>query len=337
VIVGDRHTFGKGTVQQLIPMERFLSMLSGGNGEAGALKLTIQKFYRVAGGSTQLEGVASDVVLPSMWDRDDLIGEKSLKNWLPYDKVPAADYQKTYNQPLFLEELRRLSAARVDANPEFQYIRDDVAKNLKETSEGNIVSLNEETRRGEIVKNKALKEKRTAERATRKPPELTVYGITLDNVEKPLELAKNDGKKYVDQWMEMDQETKDRLKAEKEAEKEAEKREAEEAEKKEASNADKIEPDKAEPVKPEIKKEPVKKETGKKEPVKKEPGKKAVASGKVASTPADEDDDDLDSEEGANAPVIDAVRAETLNITADLVEELRKAQSTPSTAQATES
>jgi len=294
VIVGDHHSFGKGTVQQLIPVDRFVQFLSGASGEAGALKLTIQKFYRVAGGSTQFRGVASDIVLPSFWDRDD-IGESALKNPLPYDEVPPADYRKSPNQPLFLDELRSRSAARVTGSPEFKYINDDIAK-LKETLDGNKFSLNEQTRREEIAKGKALKEKRLAERTKHKPKELTVYSLTLDNVDQPLELAKNDGKKRVDQWMEMDQTTKDKLKAD--AAKEA----------KEAKDAvDKTE---------------------------KKSDKKDAKKGEAAPVDADEaNDDDPESGDNGNAPVIDPIRAETLNITSDLIE-LRRIQNTPNTAKA---
>jgi len=270
VIVGDHHSFGKGTVQQLIPVDRFVQFLSGSGGEAGALKLTIQKFYRVAGGSTQLSGVASDVALPSLWDRED-IGESALKNPLPYDEVPPADYRKSPNQPLFLDELRSRSAARVAASPEFKYINENIAR-LKETIDGNKFSLNEQTRRDEIAKQKALREKRTAERSKRKTPELTVYAVTLDNVNKPLELAKNDGKKsgYVDQWV----------------------------------------------------------------PATPEKGSKGGKKGAKNAEPAvDAEDDDPEADESANAPVIDPIRAETLNIADDLID-LRKLQNVPNTAKA---
>ena len=68
VIVGDSSTFGKGTVQTMLEIGRIMPFLGSGNNEAGALKLTIQKFYRIAGGSTQHKGVESDVRLPSLFD-----------------------------------------------------------------------------------------------------------------------------------------------------------------------------------------------------------------------------------------------------------------------------
>ena len=77
VVVGDKNTFGKGTVQTILPIGRFASLLGSHSDEDGALKLTIQKFYRVAGGSTQLHGVASDIVLPSLSDLPEF-GESAL-------------------------------------------------------------------------------------------------------------------------------------------------------------------------------------------------------------------------------------------------------------------
>src|SRR5262245_43596041 len=71
VIVVYKNTFGKGTVQTILPIGRFASLLGSRSDEDGALKLTIQKFYRVAGGSTHLHGVASDVGLPSLSDLPD--------------------------------------------------------------------------------------------------------------------------------------------------------------------------------------------------------------------------------------------------------------------------
>lgn len=190
VIVGDRHTFGKGTVQTLLDISRFIPFLGGSNGEAGALKLTIQKFYRVAGGSTQLHGVASDIVLPSLFDHDDL-GEKSLKKPLPYDEVPPANYTRV-DQPLFLDDLRELSKARVERDIEFKYVKEDLARR-EEKIKKNTFSLNEKERRAEIARDKARREARIAERAKRKTPEPLAYAVTLDNVDKPeLELVKND-------------------------------------------------------------------------------------------------------------------------------------------------
>src|SRR6266702_2203578 len=123
VIVGDKNTFGKGTVQTILPIGRFTSLLGSRSDDDGELKLTIQKFYRVAGGSTQLHGVASDIVLPTLTDLPEF-GEGALKNCLPYDEVPKARFTK-WAGSLFIEELKRRSVERVQHNPEFHFVMED--------------------------------------------------------------------------------------------------------------------------------------------------------------------------------------------------------------------
>lgn len=184
VIVGDKNTFGKGTVQTILEIGRFTSLLGSNSQEDGALKLTIQKFYRVAGGSTQLNGVASDIVLPSLSDLPEF-GEGALKNALPYDQVPKAKYTKWPETPhVFLEELKRRSAERVKQNPEFHYVMEDMERLRKKLDE-NRISLNEEVRKAELEEDKLRKEKRAAERIARQGEETRVYRVTLDTADSP--------------------------------------------------------------------------------------------------------------------------------------------------------
>ena len=190
VIVGDQNTFGKGTVQTMVEIGR--AMPVAGDREAGALKLTIQKFYRIAGGSTQLRGVESDVKLPSLFDQVE-IGESSLKGPLPYDTVDRVSFDK-WDKPLFKPELVKRSALRVGADPEFAYINEDLRR-IKQRVADNKISLNEQVRKTELEEDKARKDKRTAERAKITTPEQKDYLITLENVNKPeLQLAKADPK-----------------------------------------------------------------------------------------------------------------------------------------------
>jgi carboxyl-terminal processing protease len=192
VIVGDQNTFGKGTVQTMLEIGRIRPFLGGGS-DAGALKLTIQKFYRVAGGSTQLHGVASDVKLPSMFDQAE-IGESSLKGPLPYDTVDPVPYDRL-DKSLFKPDLVRRSAARVEADPEFKYINEDLERIKKRTAE-NRISLNEKVRRAEIDEDKKRRSVRLADRASHKVPDPKVYIVNLDNVNKPeLQLASVEEKK----------------------------------------------------------------------------------------------------------------------------------------------
>ena len=191
LIVGDSTSFGKGTVQTMVELGNVMALSLNGreNGnEAGALKLTIQKFYRVSGGSTQLQGVVSDIKLPSLWDSTD-IGESALKGPMPYDTIDPVAYDKV-ERPLFKSELKVRSTGRVAADEEFQWIQDDIDRAKKRIAE-NKVSLNEKVRRKEVEEEKARKDSRTTERAKLKKQAETVYAVTLDNAAKPeLELKK---------------------------------------------------------------------------------------------------------------------------------------------------
>jgi len=194
VIVGDKNTFGKGTVQTILPIGRFASLLGSHSDEDGALKLTIQKFYRVAGGSTQLHGVASDVVLPSLSDLPEF-GEGALKNALPYDEVAKARYTKwSDSHSLFIDQLRRRSEERIKNDPEFHYVMEDIGR-LRHKLDENRISLNEDQRKKELQEDKLRKETRSKERLARNQEEPRIYRVTLDTVDKPnLQLIMYPGK-----------------------------------------------------------------------------------------------------------------------------------------------
>jgi len=194
VIVGDKNTFGKGTVQTILPIGRFASLLGSHSDEDGALKLTIQKFYRIAGGSTQLHGVTSDIVLPSLSDLPEF-GEGALKNALGYDEVAKAKYTKwSDNHSLFIDQLRRRSEERVKGDPEFHYVMEDMNR-LRHKIDENRISLNEDTRKKELAEDKLRKETRSKERLARNQKEPSIYRVTLDTVDKPdLQLIMYPGK-----------------------------------------------------------------------------------------------------------------------------------------------
>src|SRR6478609_3432634 len=183
VIVGDQCTFGKGTVQTILDIGGYTSLLGSRSHKDGALKLTIQKFYRVAGGSTQLHGVASDIVLPSLTDLPE------------YDEVPKAKYTK-WSEPasLYLDELKRRSSARTQNDPEFHYVMEDMER-LRHRLDDNRISLNEDVRKKELSDDKMRKDLRSKERLARNVEEPRVYRVTLDTVDKPnLQLIMYPGK-----------------------------------------------------------------------------------------------------------------------------------------------
>jgi carboxyl-terminal processing protease len=169
-------------------------LLGSRSPDDGALKLTIQKFYRVAGGSTQLHGVASDIVLPSLTDLPEF-GEGALKNCLPYDEVSPARFTKwTDTHSLFIDQLKRRSAERVQNDSEFRYVMEDMQR-LQQKIKDNRISLNEDSRRKELQDDKLRKETRAKERLARHDEEPRVYRVTLDTVDKPnLQLIMYPGK-----------------------------------------------------------------------------------------------------------------------------------------------
>ena len=156
IVVGDETTHGKGTVQNVMPVprERLFAFL-GNNVKQGALKLTIEQFYRVNGDSTQNLGVRSDVVLPSVLDHMEL-GEQYLDNALEFDRIGPADYRAVgMTGPALVADLRGKSQARVSGDPEWDRTAERIAR-FERDREKKTVSLNEQTRRRERAEREAL-------------------------------------------------------------------------------------------------------------------------------------------------------------------------------------
>jgi carboxyl-terminal processing protease len=213
VLVGDERSFGKGTVQTVLDIGKVMPFFSLGAADAGRLKMTIQKFYRVLGGSTQLKGVESDVVLPSRTDNVE-IGEGSLKNRLEYDEVAPVKITP-YPSPLFLDELRANSKARIATDPEFRYVSEDM-KRLRERIDANAISINEKDRRKELAEDKTRKELRKTERAGRGPlVNAQVWQLTLDDIRsrreklEPVAYEREREKRYNDDPEEVEAEKRD--------------------------------------------------------------------------------------------------------------------------------
>jgi len=190
LIVGDQSTFGKGTVQTILPVERYMPFFSEKK-NAGELKVTIQKFYRIAGGSTQLKGVEPDVKLPSIRDVLD-IGEAAAENPLPYDTIPPRKYPLFRKDSFPVDEINARVQSRIAANPEFQYIVDE-SKRLKEKIDRNTVTLNLAEREKERMESEARRDKQKEDREKRakeiaerlKENGFKIYHLTLDNVDQP--------------------------------------------------------------------------------------------------------------------------------------------------------
>jgi carboxyl-terminal processing protease len=180
VIVGDQSTHGKGTVQTLIPLDQQAPI--GFVGDPGKLKLTVQKFYRVAGGSTQQKGVIPDIVLPSLLDGFEL-GETTLPYYLPYDTVPAANFDNLNLTAAYLPTLKANSVLRVGASPDFSYVRQDIGYDKKKV-QNPTVSLNLTQRQKEQADLKTMYEMRKKDLEARKAGRDKELELTLDMVEK---------------------------------------------------------------------------------------------------------------------------------------------------------
>jgi carboxyl-terminal processing protease len=126
VIMGTDTTFGKGTVQSMLDLDAYLPPSMSSVRPLGSLKLTIQKFYRINGGSTQYKGVVPDIQIPDAYTNLE-IGEKTLDYALPWDTVDALPYVRVKAQP-DLAALRRRSAVRVKADPAAKALAEAVAR-----------------------------------------------------------------------------------------------------------------------------------------------------------------------------------------------------------------
>lgn len=136
IIIGGNQTYGKGTVQNILPINRFYPKYEK---DLGYLKMTIQKFYRINGGSTQVEGVYSDIALPSRYSYMKF-GERDLEGVLPWDKVKQAKYTQTNTYDNFADVIYN-SKTRIAENASFKLVN-EYAKWLKENQDKNSFSLN---------------------------------------------------------------------------------------------------------------------------------------------------------------------------------------------------
>jgi carboxyl-terminal processing protease len=137
IIIGSKQTYGKGTVQNVIDLNQFVRNSSAG--DLGALKTTTQKFYRINGGSTQLEGVSSDVVMPDRYAYLKM-GERDEENAMPWDKIDPAPYTIWNNTSKFDQAIAN-SKKRIEENSQFKLIEEN-AKWIDSRSNENTYSLN---------------------------------------------------------------------------------------------------------------------------------------------------------------------------------------------------
>jgi carboxyl-terminal processing protease len=194
LLVGSLSTHGKGSVQTVMPLNNWVRLP-----DSGKLKLTVSKFYRVAGGTTQKQGVIPDLILPTPYDYME-IGEASLPNCLEADHTEKLAYRRLNRVVEHVETLVKNSNARIKGDQDFAYILEDI-ETLKERLKDKSVSLSETKRLAEKDEEKAKREKRKQERKLRDKAEEAVFDLTIkmiksntklgeevENEEKPIRL-----------------------------------------------------------------------------------------------------------------------------------------------------
>lgn len=148
IIIGSKQTYGKGTVQNIIDLNKMVH--NNTNGDMGAFKFTTQKYYRINGGSTQLEGVKSDVVIPDRYSYIDM-GESSQENPLPWDEIQSAKYS-IFENLINYELIINRSQSRILNKPEIKLI-DENAKWIKKVRSKDLYSLKYDVYNDELKLN----------------------------------------------------------------------------------------------------------------------------------------------------------------------------------------
>ena len=184
LVVGDSSTFGKGTVQNVLPLARLMDKVGLTHAyDPGALKVTISKFYRPSGASTQLRGVAADIVLPSTSDLGE-VSESALKDPLPWDVVPSKPHETLDLVAPYVASLREGSARRVAEERGFHELEGEVVR-LRKALATKSLSLNESERRAELAQANARRLERERENESLRAARATTYEITLENASSP--------------------------------------------------------------------------------------------------------------------------------------------------------
>ncbi len=192
IILGSKQTYGKGTVQNILDLNNVIS----GNtyGDLGSLKITTDKFYRVNGGSTQLEGVKSDIIFPNRYTYVD-IGEKNLENPLSWDKIDSARYNNSGNIFNYSQAISD-SKERIYNNEYFTII-DEHASWIKSQQDDKIISLNYLIYKDDLKSSKSQNDKLKSIEEFESP-----YKFEWNNISDKEDNSNNDDiKEKRDRWI----------------------------------------------------------------------------------------------------------------------------------------
>ena len=185
VIIGAPNTYGKGTVQEINELDEYLPVNMSNIKPAGSLKLTIQKFYRINGGSVQLKGVASDIALPDIYSAMK-IGERYEDNHLLWTTVSPAKYQ-VWKNPVPVDMLLKKSQIRTSKSKEFILLNEQIEL-FKQQRDNTLLSLNLTTFRQEEEKRR--EESKRFEENSKLSTSLAISPLSVDITEMKGDTAK---------------------------------------------------------------------------------------------------------------------------------------------------
>jgi len=180
--VGSLSTHGKGTVQTVMPLNNWVRLP-----DSGKLKLTVSKFYRVIGSTTQKQGVTPDIILPTPYDYME-IGEATLPNCLEADHTQKLDFRGLNRVAMHIAPLAKRSNARINQDQDFAYILKDI-ETLKERLKNKSVSLSERKRLAEKDEEKTKREARKKERKARGNTDEIVYNVSIEMIKTNTKLG----------------------------------------------------------------------------------------------------------------------------------------------------
>jgi len=180
--VGSLSTHGKGTVQTVMPLNNWVRLP-----DSGKLKLTVSKFYRVIGSTTQKQGVTPDIILPTPYDYME-IGEATLPNCLEADHTQKLDFRGLNRVAMHIAPLAKRSNARINQDQDFAYILKDI-ETLKERLKNKSVSLSERKRLAEKDEEKTKREARKKERKARGNTGEIVYNVSIEMIKTNTKLG----------------------------------------------------------------------------------------------------------------------------------------------------
>jgi carboxyl-terminal processing protease len=194
VIIGSTSTYGKGTVQRIIPLEGSNNIISNNNQDLGTVKLTLQKFYRINGGSTQLRGVTPDIVIPDQLEYLKY-REKDNPDALKWDEIQKATY--TTFKPFYdINAIKSNSLQRIQSNSTFKAIKEGTVLLEKINDKDyslNLLKYNEEQKQIKVVLKKMDDTSKLA-----KPLEISLLPIDLKRLSEDKDTNKLERRK---QWM----------------------------------------------------------------------------------------------------------------------------------------